>query len=127
VVSVRRTDEAARPLIAPDAVYFLRANLALQLQAARLALLRSEQALFRQSLDDATAWLREYYDIDSTPVKGALRTIAEIRESSFDTSLPDISESLRLLRQYIAFRRAADAGDDAAASGVQDAEAEPER
>ena len=103
VVSVRRTDEAARPLIAPEAVYFLRANLALQLQAARLAMLRGEQALFQQSLDDASAWLREYYDTESTPVRSALQTIGEIRESSFTRAMPDISGSLRLIREYIAF------------------------
>ena len=107
VVSVRRTDEAARPLIAPDAVYFLRANLSLQLQAARLALLRGEQALFQQSLDDASAWLREYYDTESQPVRSTLQTIGEIRESSFARSMPDISESLRLIRDYIAFIEAA--------------------
>lgn len=109
VVSVRRVDEAARPLIAPEAIYFLRANLALQLQAARLALLRGEQALFQQSLDDASAWLREYYDTESAPVRSALQTIGEIRDSSFTRAMPDISESLRLLRQYMAFVGTADA------------------
>jgi uroporphyrin-3 C-methyltransferase len=101
VVSVRRTDEAAAPLTAPDAVYFLRANLALQLQAARLALLRSERAMFEQSLDDASTWLTQYYDTDSAPVQSALETIAEIRNGLFSVSPPDISASLRLLRQYV--------------------------
>ncbi len=113
IVSVRRTDEAARPLIAPDAVYFLRANLTLQLQAARLAMLRGEQALFQQSLDDASAWLREYYDTEALPVRSALMTIGEIRDQSFTYALPDISESLRLLRQYIAFAAATAAGEPA--------------
>jgi uroporphyrin-3 C-methyltransferase len=106
VVTVRRTDEAARPLIAPEAVYFLRANLALQLQAARLSLLRGEQAVFQQSLDDAAAWIEEYYDRESTPVLSALLTIREIRDSSFVSSMPDISESLRLLRQHVSFNEA---------------------
>jgi uroporphyrin-3 C-methyltransferase len=101
VVSVRRTDEAAAPLTAPDAVYFLRANLALQLQAARLALLRNERAMFEQSLDDASSWLSRYYDIDTAPVRGALDTIAEIRDGLFSVSPPDISGSLRLLRQHV--------------------------
>ena len=57
IVSVRRADEAMQPMIAPEAQYFLRANLALQLQAARLALLRGEEVVFRQSLDDADDWL----------------------------------------------------------------------
>jgi uroporphyrin-3 C-methyltransferase len=103
IVSVRRTDQQAEPLIAPEAVYFLRTNLALQLQAARLALLRGEQELFEQSLSDAAAWLREYYDSESTPVRSALATIGEIRAATVAEPVPDISESLRLLRQYIAF------------------------
>ncbi len=101
VISVRRTDEAAAPLTAPDAVYFLRANLALQLQAARLALLRNEKEIFEQSLDDASDWLARYYDTESAPVHSALETIAEIRNGLFSVSPPDISESLRLLRQHV--------------------------
>jgi uroporphyrin-3 C-methyltransferase len=100
VVSVRRTDEVATPLTAPDAVYFLRTNLALQLQAARLALLRGEKEIFEQSLDDASEWLTRYYDTESAPVKSALQTIAEIRNGMFSVSPPDISKSLRLLRQH---------------------------
>jgi uroporphyrin-3 C-methyltransferase len=99
VVSVRRTDEKLQPLVAPEAQYFLRANLALQLQAARLALLRNEQTIYQQSLDDAASWINEYYDTDSAPVTSALQTMAEIRERSFAVEAPDISGSLRLLRQ----------------------------
>lgn len=100
VVSVRRADEAMQPLIAPEAQYFLRANLALQLQAARLALLRGEESIFRQSLNDADSWLDEYYDPGSTAVQSARETIAEIRDSVFSVAMPDISQSLRLLRQF---------------------------
>ncbi|MDH3350178.1 MAG: uroporphyrinogen-III C-methyltransferase [Gammaproteobacteria bacterium] len=100
LVRVSGPDESAIPLLTPDAVYFLRTNLTLQLQAARLALLRGEQAVFQQSLDDASAWLQLYFDADSTQVNGALQTIAEIRDGMFDVTTPDISESLRLLRQF---------------------------
>ena len=92
--------ETAAPLLTPDAVYFLRTNLALQLQAARLALLRGEQAVFEQSLNDAAAWLEAYFDTESAQVQGALETLAEIRDGLFTVSSPDISESLRLLRQF---------------------------
>ena len=106
VVSVRREDEALQPLIAPEAQYFLRANLALQLQAARLALLRGEEAIFRQSLDDADAWLSEYYDTTNSSVQSAQQTIAEIRGSTLSVAVPDISLSLRLLRQFNSLARA---------------------
>ena len=105
-ISVRRVDETVQPLIAPESQYFLRANLALQLQAARLAVLRGEETIFRQSLNDAASWLTEYFDTDSAAVRSSLQTIAEIHDSVFSVGTPDISESLRLLRQFTAFSNA---------------------
>ena len=84
----------------PDAEYFLRTNLTLQLQIARLALLRGEQAIFQQSLDDASTWLQTYFDTESAQVASAVATLAEIRDEVFTVAKPDISESLRLLRQF---------------------------
>lgn len=100
IVSVRRSDEPLTPLLAPEAAYFLRANLALQLQAARLALLQGEQQVFEQSLDDAANWLERYYDTDSGVVSSVLETIEQLQGSGVDVAAPDISQSLRLLRQY---------------------------
>jgi len=107
LVKVTGPDQTAMPLLTPDAVYFLRTNLTLQLQAARLALLRGEQAVFQQSLDDAAAWLEQYFDADSAQVGSALETIDEIRGGMFAITTPDISQSLRLLRQYKTLSRPA--------------------
>lgn len=100
IVTVRRTDEEVTPLMSPDAAYFLRANLALKLQTARLALLRGEQAIFEQSLADAAAWLRRYYANDARAVQSAVETLSRLREANFTVTPPDISESLRLLREF---------------------------
>ena len=93
-------DETALPLLTPDAEYFLRTNLTLQLQVARLALLRGEQAVFEESLADADDWLRDYFDTDSAQVRGARATIDEVRSSMIVVTPPDISRSLQLLRQF---------------------------
>ena len=116
IVSVRRADEVMEPLIAPEAEFFLRANLSLQIQTARLALLRGEETVFRQSLDDVNQWLADYYDVDSTAVQSARTTVTGIRGSAFNVSIPDISRSLRLLRQYNSL-------SDAAAQPADNAEA----
>ena len=100
LVKVTPPDEEARTLLTPDTAQLIRSNLALQLQAARLALLRGEQAIFEQSLDDADALLENYFDTNSAPVDSARQTIAEIRDSMFAATLPDISESLRLIRRF---------------------------
>ena len=100
LVKVTPPDEDTRVLLTPDAARLIRSNLALQLQAARLALLRGEQAIFEQSLEDADALLEQYFDGDSAQVKSAQATIAEIRDSMVAVAAPDISESLRLIRQF---------------------------
>ncbi len=100
LVKHRTVDEQIIPLISPEAEYFLRMNLTLQLQTARLALLRGEQSVFAESLADAAAWLKMYFDVTSDPVSAALQTISENRDGMFAVATPDISGSLRLLRQY---------------------------
>lgn len=100
LVKVTPRDQAKLVALTPDAEYFLRSNLALQLQSARLALLRGEQAIFEQSLDDTTALLHDYFDLGSAQVAATLQTIAEVRGHVFAAEVPDISESLRLLRQF---------------------------
>ena len=100
LVKVTPPDEETRALLTLDAAHLIRSNLALQLQAARLALLRGEQAIFEQSLEDADALLEQYFDGGSAQVKSAQATIAEIRDSMVAVTAPDISESLRLIRQF---------------------------
>jgi uroporphyrin-3 C-methyltransferase len=96
----RTTDEQVMPLISPEAEYFLRTNLALQLQTARLALLRGEQGIYEESLADASAWIETYFDTDSAQIAAAMQSISELRDGMFDLETPDISESLRLLRRH---------------------------
>lgn len=104
LVKVTPPDQAKLELISPDAEYFLRNNIALQLQSARLALLRGEQAIFEQTLDDTSTLLATYFDTSSEQVQSAQQTIAEIRAGVFTVSAPDISDSLRLLRDYRSLR-----------------------
>jgi len=104
LVRVTPPDQAKLALVSPDAEMFLRNNLALQLQSARLALLRGEQAVFEQSIDDTSALLTQYFDGDSAQVKSTQETLAEIRSNVFTSSAPDISGSLQLLRQFRTLR-----------------------
>ena len=99
-VKVTRPGDEDAPLLMPGTEPLLRANLSLQLQAARLALLKGEQGVFEQSIDDANAWLDAYFDSGSLQVESAQTTLREIRATSVTATLPDISESLELLRQY---------------------------
>jgi uroporphyrin-3 C-methyltransferase len=100
LIKHRTTDEEVMPLISPEAEYFLRTNLALQMQTARLALLRGERQVFEESLSDAVIWLELYFDANSSQVGAAVDSIKALHGGMFAAETPDISASLRLLRQY---------------------------
>ncbi|MDH3647042.1 MAG: uroporphyrinogen-III C-methyltransferase [Gammaproteobacteria bacterium] len=98
MISVKRTDEAATPLLSRDEEFFLKRNLELQLQTARLALLRGEAANYRESLRTARNWLQTHFMNDATSVESAVATLIELEAEDISPNLPDISGSLRLLR-----------------------------
>ncbi|MEM6512519.1 MAG: uroporphyrinogen-III C-methyltransferase [Pseudomonadota bacterium] len=99
-IKVTPPEDAGSPLLTPEAETLLRANLSLQLQSARLALLKGERELFDQSLQDADNLLTSYFDLREVPVQSARETIAEMRSNPAMQIRPDISGSLNLLRQY---------------------------
>lgn len=101
LVSIQRTDAPVAPLLPPKERFFLRANLALELEAARLALLREQAALYRSSLDQARDWLTRYFDPEDAGVRAMLEAIDELQRVEVSPRLPDISGSLRLLRDHL--------------------------
>lgn len=99
MVRVRKIDESVTPLMSPEAAYFLRANLQLKLDAARLSLMRNEQWSYEQNLRQCADWIAQYFDTDNAGVRSALSSIAELADDELSSTLPDISESLTLMRQ----------------------------
>ncbi len=99
-ITITPPTEDMPALLMLEAEPLIRTNLSLQLQAARLALLRGEQQIFETSLGDADAWLETYFDTDNAQVGSVRQTLADIRVDYSSAAPPDISTSLRLLRQY---------------------------
>ena len=80
-------------------------------RALTLDLSHREAKLFLADLGyekmEADAWIEQYFDTDSEQVASARTTLGEIRSMTMDTELPDISEPLTLLRQYISLAESA--------------------
>lgn len=99
VVSVRRSDEPAATLLTAEAASLLDSSLALELQMARLALLRGEAQAFRAAIAAARERIDRYFDTATPAVGAALATLDELAATALPDALPDISGSLtELLR-----------------------------
>ena len=89
---------------APEEVFFLRRNIELQLEVARLAALRGEAATFSESLRSARRWLSKWFDVENSSVASAIETLTRLESQDIKPALPDISTSLRALRAAPAAR-----------------------
>lgn len=99
LVVVRR-DEPAPPLISPEESWFLRENIRLQLQTARLALLEAEPETFQDSLEQASAWLDRYFQKDDPAVQNAREALQRFADAQIEPELPNLGELLpRIDRQ----------------------------
>lgn len=98
---LREHDQAVKPMLAPEREYFLRENLRLQLSAARLALLRDDRAQYRVALATAGDWLDAHFDAEDAAVQQLVAVLDELAGVDITPTLPDVSQSLRVLRQQI--------------------------
>ncbi len=96
---VRRIDEQVMPLMTPDQEYFLRQNLLLKIEAARLAAHRRDAGNFESSLSESIGWIESYFDKNDPDVSGALATLTELSTLELNPELPAISGSLTLLER----------------------------
>ena len=108
LVEVRRNDQPVEPMLAPELEYFLYQNLRLQLDAARLALLRGEAPLYLESLRSARDWAATYFDQEHASTQAMLAELDRLREIDIAPPLPDLGEALRELRATPAYREARD-------------------
>lgn len=101
LVVVRRVDKPVEPLLPPAEEWYLRQNLQLKLEQARLSLLRHETTLFHHQLDEAGEWLSAYFDGDNSKVSSLLSQLQELKKTELQPPMPDISDSLRVLREHM--------------------------
>lgn len=97
LVVIRYDDKTTQPLIAPEQSYFLYQNLRLQLEAARLALLRRDTPIFRATLNTAHKWINTYFDTGAAHTRHMLDSLARLSETDINPPLPEISASLKAL------------------------------
>lgn len=101
LVTIHRRGELALPLLPVEQRYFLRQNLVLKLETARLALLRREPALYKATLAEAEGWVARYFDPRDARVRSLADAIAMLKSQEIAPELPDISGSRQRLQRVL--------------------------
>jgi uncharacterized protein HemX len=98
LITVRRTDRPVQAILTPEQAEALREALQLKLESVRAALLRSDEILYKSSLSSARDWLSEHFDTRSEDVQEILKELDHLATQAIRIPFPDISNSLKLLR-----------------------------
>ncbi|UCE89104.1 MAG: uroporphyrinogen-III C-methyltransferase, partial [Pseudomonadota bacterium] len=106
LVVVREHDKPIQPLLGPEQRFYLGQNLKLQLEQARVALLRGEPRIYAERIAQAQAWIEEYFDTDHAATQQALATLKDLAGKDVRPALPDATSALRALASYQAGREA---------------------
>lgn len=99
LVSVRTREKAFDAPLTTAQYQLLEHSLNLMLEQAQWALLRSDQALFEASLNNAQNWIET--TLRHQQAEFMLDAIQQLKELNIRIILPDVSQSLRLLRQIV--------------------------
>ena len=101
LVVVKRTGEMKHALLLPREEYFLYQNLRLELESAKLAVLRADSGNLRASIGLSQSWLRQYFDTKDSAVINVMETLEQMQAIELKPALPDISSSVESLRAYL--------------------------
>jgi len=99
LVIVRRHDAPVTAMMPPEQRYFIYQNLRMQLEAARFAILRADAELYNSSLTTVQEWLNEFVVKDDPAAQAMAEELGNLVKVNIRPELPDISGSLRLLRE----------------------------
>jgi len=102
LVDFRRGETPIKPILPPKEAYYLRQNLILKLQMAQLALLRSDQAVYVDSLGEAKSWVMQYFDPNDPTTQAMVKSLAGLAALDVSKKMPDVSDSLKEVRKLMA-------------------------
>ncbi|MEE8059817.1 MAG: uroporphyrinogen-III C-methyltransferase [Pseudomonadales bacterium] len=100
-IQIKRRDTIYQPQLAPDYAAAVRQNIRLMFEQAQMGSLSGRQRVYEASLAKAKSGLSHYYTLDQEATAVVIAMIDELAEQQVEVSLPDISGSLRALKNYL--------------------------
>ncbi|PKM12499.1 MAG: enzyme of heme biosynthesis [Gammaproteobacteria bacterium HGW-Gammaproteobacteria-3] len=103
VVTVRHSDQQITEILTPQEAQFIRQQLRVKLEMIKVALVQQNQDLYRSGIADGKAWLEENF-IKNDDGKRFLAELKRLDGINMRSQYPDISQSLKILRDITKLR-----------------------
>lgn len=103
-ITVRARDGSEAPLLAPNQDIYLRENIRSQLLIAAQAVPRYQEETYKQSLEQASTWVRAYFDVEAPATKAFLTELDDLINQPIDADMPETLESQAKLEKVMQMR-----------------------
>ena len=103
-ITIRRRDETAVPLLAPNQDIYLRENIRSRLLVAAQAVPRHQEETYKQALDNVSTWVRAYYNTDDATTTAFLEDIDKLSQQNITMNVPDKLTSQPILEKLMQTR-----------------------
>jgi len=103
-ITIRRRDDTAVPLLAPNQDIYLRENIRSRLLVAAQAVPRHQEETYRQALENVSTWVRAYYDTDDATTKAFLDEVDQLSQQNISMDVPETLQSQAILEKLMQTR-----------------------
>ena len=97
-ITIRRRDDTAVPLLAPNQ------DIRSRLLVAAQAVPRHQEETYRQALENVSTWVRAYYDTDDATTKACLDEVDQLSQQNISMDLPETLQSQAMLEKLMQTR-----------------------
>ncbi|MGZ8152185.1 MAG: uroporphyrinogen-III C-methyltransferase [Methylovulum sp.] len=113
IVTIRHSDQPVKEILTPEQAQFIREQLRVKLEMVKISLVQQNEALYQSSITDAKNWTESHF----TKNEDAKAFLAELNKFSaikITSQFPDISLSLKMIRDITKLRIETDKAMDPA-------------
>lgn len=131
MVTIRHVQQHVNEILTPEQAQFIREQLSVKLEMVKIALVQQNDVLYQASLSDAQKWLSKNF-VKEKEMERFLASLTKLTDVRIRSQFPDISLSLKMLRDITKLRietdkalasppsvKAAKAADDTPATTAQ--------
>lgn len=103
IVTIRHTEHEIKEILTPEEAQFIREQLRVKLEIVKISLVQHNEALFQSSLADAKKWTEQHFT-KNTDVNTFIAELDRFNNIKIHSQYPDISSSLKMLRDITKLR-----------------------
>lgn len=103
LVTIRHTEQPILSIITPEQARFIKEELKVKLEMVKLSLVQQNDALFKKGIADAKAWLAKHFSKNRNS-KNFVKELDTLNGTPIRGQFPDISQSLKMLRDIVRLR-----------------------